>query len=111
MIFRLFGAVRRYSLGSLTVVACLAFLMSLASFVLDEIKSGNAVQTVNYAMIAWVWLGLGLAAWRTLRIEVATARMRRAPAEVADEPVAEEEPPPEEPLPEEPLPDGEEPTF
>jgi O-antigen ligase len=77
VVFRLFRAVRRYSLGSLTVVACLGFLMSLAFFLLDEVKSGNAVQTISYGMISWIWLGLGLAAWRTLMSDVAAARRRR----------------------------------
>jgi O-antigen ligase len=78
VVFRLFRAVRRYSLGNLTVVACLGFLMSLAFFLLDEVKSGNAVQTISYGMISWIWVGLGLAAWRTLMADVAAARLRRS---------------------------------
>jgi O-antigen ligase len=83
VVFRLIGAVRRYGLGNIKVVSCLGFLMSLGFFLLDEIKSGNAVQTVNYAMVMWIWLGLGLAAQRTLLADVAAERARRQAAEAS----------------------------
>ncbi|MDH4023726.1 MAG: O-antigen ligase family protein, partial [Gammaproteobacteria bacterium] len=83
VVFRLLGSVRRYGLNNIKVVTCLGFLVSLAFFLLDEIKSGNAVQTVNYAMVAWIWLGLGLAAHRTLLTDVAEERARRQAAEAS----------------------------
>ena len=55
------------------VVASLGFLMSVVFFLLDEFKSGNAVQTINYPMIVWIWLGLANAAVKTLRVELMAA--------------------------------------
>jgi hypothetical protein len=95
VVFRLTGAVRRYSLDNMMVVTCLGFLMSLVFFLLDEIKSGNAVQHINFPMIVWIWLGLALAALRTLRSELALARRQRMPQPEAEK-VAEEELTPDE---------------
>jgi O-antigen ligase len=81
--FRLLGAVRRYPFSILSNIACLGFLMSLGFFLIDEVKSGNAVQSINYPMIMWIWLGLGLAAWRTLKAEVAEAARSRKPGDGA----------------------------
>jgi O-antigen ligase len=80
VVFRLLGAVRRYGFGNILGVTCLGFLMSLSFFLADEVKSGNAVQTINYAMVAWIWLGLGLAAQRSLRAGAAAGRARRRQA-------------------------------
>ncbi len=81
VVVRLVGAIRRYPLGNILVATCLGFAMSLMFFLLDEVKSGNAVQTINYAMVVWIWLGLGLAAHRTLNLEAATSLARRAKVE------------------------------
>jgi len=88
VVFRLLGAVRRHGFGTIAGVTCLGFLMSIGFFLVDEVKSGNAVQTINYAMLAWIWLALGLAAQRTLRVVVAEGRLRqqaRAARENRDE--------------------------
>ncbi|MBL8202141.1 MAG: O-antigen ligase family protein [Chromatiales bacterium] len=77
VVFRLFAAVRRHGFGSIVGVTCLGFLMSLGFFLVDEVKSGNAVQTINYAMVAWIWLGLGLAAQRSLKAGASAARAQR----------------------------------
>lgn len=77
VLFRLWRAVRRQPFSSIATVTCLGFLVSVAFFLIDEVKSGNAVQTANYPMVMWIWLGLGLSSWRTLKAEVALARLRR----------------------------------
>jgi hypothetical protein len=77
VVFRLFAAVQRYGFGSIVGVTCLGFLMSIGFFLLDEIKSGNAVQTINYAMVCWIWLALGLAAQRSLKVVAAEGRLRQ----------------------------------
>jgi len=76
-VFRLLNSVKRFSFDRLAVVTCLSFLVSLIFFLLDEYKSGNAVQSINYPMIAWIWLGLALAAVRTLRLELVGESVRR----------------------------------
>ena len=45
VVYRLFAAVRRHHLDNLLVVACLGFGVSLTFFLIDEVKSGNAVQS------------------------------------------------------------------
>jgi hypothetical protein len=72
--------------------------VSVGFFLIDEVKSGNAVQTANYPMVVWIWLGLALSSWRTLKAEVALARLRRAEeaagAGASDMPVVEKPPRP-----------------
>ena len=77
VVFRLLAAVNRHGFASIVGVTCLGFLVSIGFFLLDEIKSGNAVQTINYAMVCWIWLALGLAAQRSLRVVVAEGRVRQ----------------------------------
>ena len=90
VVFRLLAAVRRYPFSNLSTVTCLGFLVSLAFFLIDEVKSGNAVQTINYGMVVWIWLGLGLAAYRTLKVEALEERMRRLAARARPAGTAEE---------------------
>jgi hypothetical protein len=71
--WRLFRTVRRFSFDSCAVVAALGFRVSCGLFLVDEIKSGNAVHYINYPMIVFIWFGLGLAAVRTARFERAQA--------------------------------------
>jgi hypothetical protein len=74
---RLLSAVKKFSFDRLLVVVCLSFLMSLVFFLLDEFKSGNAVQYINYPMIVWIWLGFALSAVRTLRLELVTEHAKK----------------------------------
>lgn len=82
---RLAGIVWKYRPDRLPVVACLGFFMSLSLFLLDEVKSGNAVQSINYAMLAWIWLGLSLAAVRTARLDIARRAVARRAAAAESE--------------------------
>jgi len=74
VVFRLFRSVRRYSFDNLLVVLSLGFLMSLGLYLLDEFKSGHAVQDFNLPMIIFIWFGLGLATVRTIRAELLDLR-------------------------------------
>ncbi|MBI3626426.1 O-antigen ligase family protein [Candidatus Uhrbacteria bacterium] len=76
-VWRLFKAVKKNSFTHPMVMACLGFLMSVVLFLIDEVKAGNAVQHINYPMIAWIWLGLANAAVRTLRFELMVAKTNR----------------------------------
>jgi len=84
VVFRLWKAVRQQPFSNILTVTCLGFLVSQVFFLIDEVKSGNAVQTINYAMVAWIWLGLGLASWRTLKADLTLARLRRLAREAPE---------------------------
>ncbi len=74
---RLYRTVRRFSLDRLTVVVALGFLVSCGLFLVDEIKSGNAVQYINYPMLVFIWFGLALGAVRTAKEDVFMAGQSR----------------------------------
>lgn len=84
VVFRLWKVVRTSSYSSIATVSCLGFLVSLAFFLIDEVKSGNGVQSMNFPMVMWIWLGLGLASWRTLKAEQLQARRQRLVKEVPE---------------------------
>jgi hypothetical protein len=77
-VFRLLTAVKKHSFDRLMTVVCLGFLMSLILFLVDEFKAGNAVQYINYPMIVFIWLGLAIAAVRTLKSETTAVARARA---------------------------------
>ena len=81
--------VKRFGFNHLMVVTSLGFLMSVVFFLLDEFKSGNAVHTINYAMIVWIWLGLVNAAVKTLRVEIMAAATKNASSNnIATQPIS-----------------------
>ena len=68
--------VKNFSFDNFYVVLNLAFMVSTGVWMLDEIKSGNIVQSVNFPMISFIWLGWVVAAQRTLRYSNQQARMQ-----------------------------------
>jgi O-antigen ligase len=71
---RAFRIIRKLSFDNLGVVVNLGFFVSIGIWLLDEIKSGSMVQSMNFTMLAFIWLGWAVAAQRTLRFN---AIMRR----------------------------------
>ena len=71
----------------LAVFLALGFLMSIVFFLIDEVKAGNAVQKINFAMLVWIWMGLALAAVRTARFERAQERRAARASEQQPHPI------------------------
>ena len=74
-VFRAFVLIRTFSFDNLDVVVNFGFFVSLGLLLLDEIKSGNIVQTINFAMVAFIWLGWAVAAQRTLKYNIRAKRI------------------------------------
>lgn len=68
---RLLRALKPFDFDRLMVDTHLSFLMTLLFFLLDEYKSGNAIQSINYPFFILVWLGFAIAAVRTPKRELA----------------------------------------
>jgi len=77
IVFRLYRSVRKYSFDRVTVVLALGLLVSSGLFLLDEIKSGHAVQYFNLPMLFFIWFGLGLATVRTIKADFREMRRPR----------------------------------
>ena len=58
----------------------LGFFVSSGLFLLDEIKSGNAVHYFNFPMLFFIWFGLGLAAVRTIKANARDAWLAKTTA-------------------------------
>ena len=72
---RSFLIIKNFSFNNLDVVVNLAFAVSTFFWMVDEIKSGNIVQDINFAMISFIWLGWVVAAQRTLKYNNRMKRM------------------------------------
>lgn len=77
-VFRTLILIRAHSFDNLDVVVNFGFFVSLGLLLLDEFKSGNIVQTINHAMLCFIWLGWAIAAQRTLKFNL---KMRQLSAE------------------------------